>query len=420
MIYNTALCLLFLVLGGKTVRNSLKRRHAFRRFFVPKLPKLSDVFWIHAVSLGEVHAAKGLIQKLQATYPDLPIVLSSSTNTGIQAAKAIKGIKSAFILPLDFSFLMRPLVQKLRPKALVLVESDYWKNLLYYAKKEGATIGLVSGKMSMRSQKRLATFSFWSRHIFSYFDAILVQNTLYKSAFIQANAPKKNIHITGNIKYGAAPKPIDSSTQALWRKKLHIEKGDLVLTIASTHAPEESLLLDQLSILWKALPHLKVLLAPRHPERFSEVARLFTEKQYDYIRYSNLGKKKSNLILIDTMGFLPVCYTLSNAAFVGGSYTQHVGGHNILEPIFCKAPVFYGPYMHSQKEMQELVEKYRAGSTIAVENWAAFFLEFFQDIDKQKTACLHGEQLVESLSATVDQTLHALQQTGVLPKAPSN
>jgi 3-deoxy-D-manno-octulosonic-acid transferase len=182
-----------------------------------------------------------------------------------------------------------------------------------------------------------------------------------------------------------------------------------IITIASTHETEEKLLLDNLKEIWKIMP-IKVFLAPRHPERFKRVESLIKSKSIPYQTLDTIKPKpchKEQLFLINKMGFLPICFQLSNLAIMGGSFVKKIGGHNILEPIFYNIPVFFGPYMHSQYELKELVLSHRCGREINTNEISSVVIDFFQNpnyLDYMKT---HIYSLKQALGNSLEKTFDA-------------
>lgn len=339
------------VFRGK-YRASLKQRLGFG---LP-LPLHKKVLWIHAVSLGEARAAAPLYHALTKAYPDTPIVISTTTETGqAEAQRSLPGAAAYFYLPLDISWIMRELMRRLQPAALILVEGDIWPNLLKAAKNQNVKLCLVNGKISEKSARRFAYFPSLAKRLFSAFDLLCVQNKTYKERFTQIGAPAEKIFVTGNLKYDASFPEIPL---AEWKRALKIQPTDRILTLGSTHDPEEENILRAL----ETIPHLKILLVPRHPERFEALSK----------RYPSTYSKRDQLtgeervILIDAMGVLPACYQLSTLAIVGGSFVKHVGGHNILEPVQCGIPVLFGPHMEAQKEMAALVLGAKAGAQVSL------------------------------------------------------
>ena len=198
-----------------------------------------------------------------------------------------------------------------------------------------------------------------------------VQSPRYKDLFLQIGVAAKKIVVTGNLKLDTPHPVID---KAAWAERLSICPGDRVITLGSTHDPEEELLLDALA----SLP-VKILIVPRHPARFEAVADLLRRKGIDHVRYSE-GKldPSQRVVLVDAMGILNTCYQLSELAIVGGSFTPGVGGHNIFEPASLGIPILFGPYMESQKDLTRLILEAPAGAQVSIEQLRPLVIQFLE------------------------------------------
>ena len=233
------------------------------------------VIWMHAVSMGEVKAMVALFHAVRSHFPNQPVIISTTTETGLAEAKrSMPGAKDHFILPLDFSWIMRRLVQSLNPSYLILCESDFWFHLLSEAKAQGAKVCLINGKMSDRSFRRFLSLSFLTRRLFSCFDVMCLQNEEYYKRFVSLGIPQDKLRMTGNLKLESIPPKKTEEELNAFRSRLGTHSSDLVLVIGSTHSPEEEEILRMLTPLLDRWPQLKILLVPRHPERFDVVAAL--------------------------------------------------------------------------------------------------------------------------------------------------
>jgi 3-deoxy-D-manno-octulosonic-acid transferase len=353
--------ILWKMIKYKKYRHNFLDRLGFRR---PSLSLKGPCVWVHAVSLGETKAATALIKQIQKERPDLPIVFSSSTETGLQEGKKNLAMLAAhFLLPLDFSWTMKALAKQINPQLLILVESDFWYNLISSVK----TVVLINGKISERSTRRFKFFSFFTKRIFSLFKLLCVQSDLYKKRFTSLGIPSHQIVSTGNLKLDQVIPVINLEKG---REQFGLTLQDRVITLGSTHHPEEEELLEALDPLFSQFPHLKILLVPRHPERFSSVTALLEKKGLPFARYSDprflSQAKQAQVIFIDAMGLLETCYQLSEIAVVGGSFISHVGGHNIFEPVSVGVPVLFGPHMQAQKELVDLALSYKVGHQVTL------------------------------------------------------
>lgn len=391
-------------------KNSLPFRLGLKMPNIQK-KKGEKILWVHAVSLGETKSCSQLVQEIQKKHPEFTLILSTVTETGHEEAKKIVGEERAFYLPLDFSWTMKKLMDQIRPDLLVLVETDFWFHLFHYAKEIGAKILLVSGKISKKSTKLYALFPKFSHKLFSYIDLFCLQNNAYQKRFQTIGVDPSRIQVTGNLKYDQNMPLLPSKEIKEWREKMGIYEGDRVITIASTHAPEEKWLLEQMQKVWQVESNLKILLAPRHPERFFSVANLLRNENIPFITLSKIHHKTSTerVILIDSMGFLPICYQLSELAIIGGSFQEKVGGHNVLEPNFYQTPVFFGPYMNTQVELRKMVLSAKSGKEVPLPEIAVEVEEFLNDNSQKDSMSQSAKTLVESLKGRKKETYDAIK-----------
>ena len=370
LLYEVVLFLLFLaalpkalydcIRYGKHKTNFIKRLG----FGFPKItPKNNGpIIWVHAVSVGECHAANPLIKRLKAEIPDACIIVSSVSETGhAEAKKTITSADYHVYLPFDFYSCVKHIFNQVQPNLVVLCEGDFWYRFTKEAKKHGAVTVVVNGKVSTTSEAQFTRFSFFTKRMFALIDFLCVQSDLYRLRFIQMGVPASKIAVTGNLKCDSLPLPISDSEVAELKAKLHLTPTDKVLVIGSTHDPEEELILSQLAPVMAKFPQLKLIIAPRHPERFTSVEALLTKHGLSFGTWTK-GSKSPNpqVFLIDAMGILRKCYQLADIALVAGSFTDKVGGHNIMEAQAFGIPVLTGPYMHSQPQLIECAKYYNA------------------------------------------------------------
>lgn len=351
MLYNFCLLLFYLILTPKLLWERLKgKKHpAFLQRLGFFIPQYEDVIWIHAVSVGEVKASIPFFSLLKEKFPKNLFCITTTTRTGFQEAKKIPA-DLHFYLPLDFSFAANRFVKKLNPKFLFLIEGDLWPNLLKAVKKSGGKAILVSGKMSERSFSRFSKFPKFTSQLLSHLDLVCVQSEEHAARFSKIS--KSLVKVTGNLKFDMIP-------------EVTLKKNRQSITIASTHSGEEALILDALNNI-----HLPLFIAPRHPERFSEVATLLSRRNVSFALFSE--KKEARVILVDKMGELPFCFAQSRIAIIGGSFVPGIGGHNFLEPLLYDCPCIFGPYTEKQKEIVSKILEANAGMQVTPEHlWQA-------------------------------------------------
>lgn len=372
------------------------------------------LIWIHAVSVGEVKAIANLAKQLKQ-QPDNPmIVVSSITETGhAEAKRCLPEAEHHLYLPFDFYCLMKPILKTMKPNKIILCETDFWYNFLRLAKKEGAEISVVNGKISERSVSRFKRFSFFARPLFSLVDHFCLQSNLYAERFASLGIPKSKMVVTGNLKFDSQPKSMTPEEKAAFKADLGISENDKVIVVGSTHDPEEKQLLEAMRQLWEHEPQLKVIIVPRHPERFDAVEALIKTFSIPYQRYSQRHSSQAttsaSIILLDTMGLLGKCYQIASIAIVAGSYTKLVGGHNILEPLWFGIPMVYGPHMHGQPDLVEAVSTYGAGVQLPVNEIGTGLLRLLQDPDEAEKLRKGADQLITAMQGSTARTFDVVK-----------
>lgn len=359
-------------------RQSLPQRLG-RNF--PLLPKRSGPnVWIHAVSVGETKAVAPLVRKLKQELPNATVLISNITETGhLEAKRSIPEADAHVFLPFDFQRTTRRVLKQFSPDLVLVTETDIWYNFLKEARREGATVALINGKMSEQTQRRLARVPWVAKHLLGCFDTLCVQADIYHKRFLSLGVSEEKMTVTGNLKFDSQMKAMKDTDKETLRQRLGIEKGDKVVVLGSTHDPEERELLLQLIPLWTRYPRMKLLVVPRHPERFDAVAKILETMDLGYTRYSSPSSVGQRITLIDTMGLLTHCYQIADVAVVCGSFTEHVGGHNILEPCEFGVPTLFGPEMHAQPDMAELARGSKGALAVTMENIGGAIDRLLQD-----------------------------------------
>jgi 3-deoxy-D-manno-octulosonic-acid transferase len=369
------------------------------------------VVWIHAVSLGETKAVSALAKTLKAELNNPQIIFSTTTETGyVEGCRTIAADHHVY-LPFDFGWIIKPIIKRTAPHLVILCESDFWYNFLSSSKKNGAHIVLVNGKISTRSLERFQRFSFFTKKLFKCIDQFCVQSNTYKRRFESLGIPTNKIAVTGNMKFDGDYAKLPATQIDAWRQELGIHQKDPVLVIGSSHHPEEVQLLKAMSKVWQQCPNLKVVLVPRHPERFNEVAGLLQKNNINFRRLSHKNVQgNSSVILIDAMGLLRKCYQLADIAIVAGSYTAKVGGHNILEPSWYGVPVVFGPHMHSQPDLVDLVNEYQAGMQVSLEEMPDTLISLLQDTSQRKVLGDAGLKLANDVHGATNKTWKVIKK----------
>ena len=384
----------------------------------PRIEKGSKpLIWLHAVSVGETKAIAPLARLICAQMPEAVLVISSVTETGhAEALRSIPFAHHHVYLPFDFLFIVRPIVRKARPDVFILCETDFWYNFLDQCKKCGAKIFLVNGKLSERSAQRYAKLPFVVHALFSPIDRFCVQNALYAKRFADIGIPSEKIEVLGNLKFDGVDSRMSADECAKWKISLGIEVGQPVVVLGSTHDPEEKLLLQALQVVWERFPQLKVLVVPRHPERFSSVFKFIQSENISCARLSNLAAKTGHerVVVIDALGVLLKCYQIADVAVVCGSFTPRVGGHNILEPCAYAVPVVFGPHMHGQRELVEWVIDnqvgHAAGLQVSLDALPSTLMHLLAHPELRQQIGQAGVHLVQSQRGSTKKTWEVIRE----------
>lgn len=391
-------------------RTSFKRRFGISFPYIQKGAK--KLIWIHAVSMGETKAVLPLAKSLKEEFSDALFLISSVTETGhAEAKKSFSFFDFHVYLPFDFSWIIGPIIKRVKPDLIIISENDLWYHFLSEAKKNGAKIAVVNGKLSERSLKRFSVFSFFAKKLFSLIDLYCLQSDRYKERFLKLNIPEEKLVVTGNLKLDAKVKGLSLEELQNARQTLKIKEGGVAIVAGSTHPLEEELLIRSLLPLWSKFSNLKLLLVPRHPERFNAVASLLKTMQIPFCRFSEIEKAQGDekVLLIDAMGVLLTCYQIGDIAIVGGSFVPKIGGHNILEPAQFGKPVLFGPFMHSQQDFVDLIHEFKAGLQINESQLTQILINLIEKKDQQEMMGKAGIALLNAMRGANERTLSCLK-----------
>lgn len=310
--------------------------------------KLKPRIWFHAVSVGEFNAALPLIKACKQSYPDFEIFVSTTTATGqAQALSALAETATVFYFPLDLPFATGAWLDLIQPDAVVIVETEIWPGFLNKLKASGIPSLFVNARMSPRSFASYKRYAFFFQPVLKCFNAICVQNALEAEHFKQLGYPDDRLYICGNIKFDGLS-AIDTGEKKKLQKQLGLAGNETVVIGGSTHPKEEEAILQ----CWQAeQKSFKLILVPRHPERFDTVDRLIGASGGRTRRFSRKEKfeEPADVILVDTIGVLSRLYALASLAFVGGTIAK-VGGHNLVEPCIYRVPVLCGPHVFKTRD----------------------------------------------------------------------
>ena len=351
-------------------------RRKFHRGFIRRLGilprdfKLERPIWIHAVSVGEAVTVKGLLEELRRTLPGKQFVISTITPTGNKIAARFAG-EGDFVtyLPLDLSFIVRKVIQKINPSLFVIAETEIWPNLIHALHASGIPVVTVNGRISDASFRGYRVIKFLLKPVLDKINLFCMQSERDAARLSRLGVVQDKIKITGNMKFDAAGFTMESGQLLRCRELLGLGPADKLVVYASTHRGEEEGLLQAYGRLEQAFSGLKLIIAPRHPERAGQIQKLALKYGFKPALISRLGRQagrpagRQTVFILDSVGELMNYYAVADIVFVGGSLVNK-GGHNILEPAFLEKPILFGPHMSNFRDIAELFIKNKAAIMI--------------------------------------------------------
>jgi 3-deoxy-D-manno-octulosonic-acid transferase len=362
--------------------------------------------WIHAVSVGEVLAISGLATELKKRFSQHRVVISTTTDTGQKLARTRFDEENVFYFPLDFAFAIRPYLRLLQPKLVVIAETEFWPNFLRLAHASGARIAVVNGRISDRSWPGYRRFRRLLTGVLQRVDLFLTQTAEDARRLVEIGAPPELVRATGNLKFDvpapAAP-PIIASLRAAFQQT---QTGP-VIVCGSTVEGEEPLLLQAFINILASHPRAVMVLAPRHPERFGEVAELLNQLGIRFWRRSLWGGDPilGGVLLIDTIGELAALYALADVACVGGSLVPR-GGHNIIEPALHGVPIVVGNHTEN---FRDIVSLFQSRDAVRVVGPAELPLVLMDLISNPAERAELGRRAAETIRAQMGATQRTMQ-----------
>ncbi|MGH9345225.1 MAG: 3-deoxy-D-manno-octulosonic acid transferase [Terriglobia bacterium] len=382
-------------------------------------PVRSGAIWVHAVSVGETLAVAGLVEQLAARFPGREIFISHVTPTGREAGeKRLPKLAGRFFLPLDLAGPMRRAVRRLRPALLLIVETELWPNLLRVAHQAGARVVLVNARLSDRSFRGYRLGRPAMRRVLKNVDLIMAQTPADATRFREIGAGPDRVVMAGNLKFDSQPPGSCAIVTAL-KDALAGAGRSPVLVAASTMPGEEELILRSWSAVRQRYPRALLILAPRHPARFDQVARLLDIQGHEFERRTALAPRSGEVarqlesrgvLLLDTLGELAAFFELADVVFIGGSLVP-TGGHNLLEPAWWAKPVVFGPHMENFRDAARIFLD--AGAAIQVRDSgeaAAEILNLFGNEVRRNSVGRAAREAVQRESGATAKALDRIAQ----------
>ena len=369
----------------------------------------AHVIWIHAVSVGEVLAVAGLVERIRQTLPQHRVLISTTTDTGQDLARKRFGPENVFYFPMDFAFAIRSYLRTLRPGLVVLAETEFWPNFLRLVGASGARLAVVNARISDRSWPRYQRYRWALRKMLAPIDAFLAQTDQDRARLISIGADPARVQVTGNLKFDVslpASPPIVNNL----RKSFTAEGAGPILVCGSTVEDEEAPLLKAFENLRVSHPRAVMILAPRHPERFETVAALIQQMSISSHRRSKWNGEPlaGGVLLVDTIGELASLYGLADVAFVGGSLVPR-GGHNIIEPAQHGVAIVTGNHTENFRDIVWLFQSRDAVRIVGLAELPLTLMHLLDNDAERLALGRRAKETIESQTGATRRTLDAIK-----------
>ena len=395
-----ALVYLPLVILRRKLHRGFAMRLGFLKKSVSKETAGAGPVWIHAVSVGEAMVARRFLEELRPKLSGKRFVISTVTATGNAIAKGMAGKEDTVIYsPLDLSFIVEKAVCRIRPSLFICVETEIWPNLIACLRRKGIPVAVINARISDGSFGGYRLFKFLFRRTFASLSLVCAQTDLDRRRLAQLGVPEERIVVTGNMKFDFSPRANPAVAQVLTDSA-----QELLWVCGSTHPGEEEVLTRVYKNVSARFPQLKLLIAPRHPERAASVSQLLARHGFGPRRISGLAQGQARsagsneVYVLDTVGELFSYYRQAAFVFIGGSLVKH-GGQNLLEPASLAKPVIFGPHMFNFRQVAELF----------LQNNAALMIRDADDLEQKVTLLLTDIPLREKLGQRAQKVMRENQ-----------
>ena len=362
----------------------------------PRLARDRPTILVHGVSVGETNALSVLVSRLGEAFPNHQVIVSSTTNTGIERAKTLYADDQVTRFPFDLSFAVRRFLDRLRPELIVLGELEIWPNFVELCHRRGIPVVVVNGRLTARSHRGYRRVRGLVRSSFGRLNRVLAQSQDFHDRFVDLGVPSDRCSVVPALKWDTAPRSHDADGAAGLGEALGIDPSRPLVVAGSTGPGEEEMLLASKP------PHIQLLLAPRKPERFDAVAALAPGARR---RSGPAQTPTGDVFLLDSLGELETAYSLADAVFVGRSLVP-MGGSNPLEPVALGKPTVIGPHVEN---FQTVTDELLAAGGIVVSPTPWTVLEsWLSDPEEGRSVGRRGQELVESRRGSTDRTMDVL------------
>ncbi len=386
-----------------------------RRLASDSLSTERPLIWLHAVSVGEVLAVTRLVKELESALPGHLIVISTTTRTGQALARERFDSNRVFYCPLDLPWAVRAYLNALQPRLLILAETEFWPNLLHGSFSRGIPVAVVNARISNRSWPRYQRLRRLWRPLLSRLSRVLAQSQTDADRLLALGCLPDHVSVAGNLKFDVRVAQESEATR--WLKSM--SAGLRFVVAGSTLEGEESALIDAWPRMLAADPQLVLVLAPRHPERFSAVAKLLDKAGALWTRRSSWTSGTSaaarasrslrpgEIVLLDTIGELASVYSLASVAFVGGSLVP-AGGHNPLEPAQYAVPIVMGPHYANFAAITDSLRDHDALRIAAKDDLASTVIELLSNRSAAEAMGKRARKVFDRQAGATDRCVAAI------------
>lgn len=388
------------------------------------------LIWIHCVSVGETQAARPLVLQLKKQLPDHRLAISTTTLTGQTLAREIfkQDAEKIFYFPFDWRWSVRRTLKALRPEAVLIMETELWPGFLRECERQQIPVAVLNGRLSERSFRRYRLFRGFMSQVLRGVSLAIMQTEADAGRLRLLGIAPEKVQVSGSLKFDAGALPLNDALTTELRERFNFTDDSPLILAASTHGPEERIVLEAFKRFIGKTPNARLLIAPRHPERFGEVAALLEASGLSSAR-RNAPQKESDsiakVILLDTIGELQSVYSLATIVFVGGSIAK-TGGHNILEPAAVGACIMTGAHTYNFREIVEefvhaeaIIQLPSMPDSEATLELEKLFTGLLGDSDKRRALGERAKQLVNQNRGATERTMESLKILLANPVMPA-
>ena len=402
----------YLLIKGKFHKDFLQKFG-----FIPKdVLKLKFPIWIHAVSVGEANLAIKLSVALKEIMPDVPVIVSTTTQTGNDLVRKNKNrtIDEVFYYPIDISGIVQRVIKAINPRAYIIVETEIWPNIISQMHLAGVPVFIVNGRISDGSFKNYKRISVVTRMIFDSVDFFCMQSEQDSTRIRELGAASEKVFVTGNLKFDGDTLLLGSGS--FNKEQLGFKESDNVIIAGSTHYPEEAMLIDMFERLKEKREDLKLIIAPRHIER-NDALKIYCDKAgLKYVCFSDVLSGKTykgempEIVLVDTIGNLKDLYELATVVFIGGTIADK-GGQNPIEAAMWGKPVVFGPNMNNFRQISRFFLENNAACQVGDEMELEVRLEKIVDSRScQRELSLNAKKVISDNTGAIAKTIKIIRK----------